>query len=148
MPGMKEVLLALKEKKIPLGIVSNAQFYTPIIMNYFLNGEFSTRQEIDLFDPDLCVYSFKELRAKPDTKLFNKINSTLANKYNLEPSDAAFVGNDMLKDVYTATNSGLRTVLFSGDERSLRLREDDPRVKGMFPEFFVNELKQVLEIVK
>jgi putative hydrolase of the HAD superfamily len=148
MPGMKEVLLALKEKHIPLGIVSNAQFYTPIIMNYFLNGEFSTRQEIDLFDPELCIYSFKELRAKPDTKLFNKINSTLANKYNLEPSDAIFVGNDMLKDVYTATNSGLRTVLFSGDERSLRLREDDQRVKGIFPEFFVNELMQVLEIVK
>lgn len=148
MPDMKEVLLALKEKNIPLGIVSNAQFYTPIIMNYFLTGEFSTEQEIDLFDPELCVYSYKELRAKPDVKLFNKINSSLANKYNLEPSDAIFVGNDMLKDVYTATNSGLRTVLFSGDERSLRLREDDQRVKGMFPEFFINELKQILEIVK
>lgn len=147
MPGMKEILLALKEKNIPLGIVSNAQFYTPIIMNYFLSGAFSNEQEIDLFDPDLCVYSFKELRAKPDVNLFNKINSTLANKYNLEPSDAIFVGNDMLKDVYTATNSGLRTVLFSGDERSLRLREDDPRVKGIFPEFFINELNQLLEIV-
>lgn len=146
MPGMKEILLALKEKNIPLGIVSNAQFYTPIIMNYFLSGEFSTKQEIDFFDPDLSVYSYKELRAKPDVKLFNKINSTLANKYNLEPSDAVFVGNDMLKDVYTATNSGLRTALFSGDKRSLRLREDDQRVKGIFPDFFINDLMQLLEI--
>lgn len=146
MPGMKEILLALKERNIPLGIVSNAQFYTPIIMNYFLSGEFSTKQEIDFFDPDLSVYSYKELRAKPDVKLFNKINSTLANKYNLEPSDAVFVGNDMLKDVYTATNSGLRTALFSGDKRSLRLREDDQRVKGLFPDFFINDLMQLLEI--
>lgn len=146
MPGMKEVLVKLKAKGIPLGIVSNAQFYTPIIMNYFLTGEFSSKQEIEFFDPELSVYSFKELRAKPDVVLFDKINSTLVNKYNLKPADAVFIGNDMLKDIYTATNSGLRTALFSGDKRSLRIREDDSRVKGIFPEFFVNELKQILEI--
>lgn len=147
MPGMKEVLQALNEKNIPIGIVSNAQFYTPIIMNYLITGEVSTAQDIQLFDPELCVYSYKEFRAKPDLKMFNKIVETLDNKYNLAPSDAIFVGNDMLKDVYTATQNGLRTVLFSGDKRSLRLREDDQRVKGLFPEFFVNELKQLLAII-
>ena len=44
MPGMKEVLMELNRKGIPLGIVSNAQFYTPIIMNYFISGEFSTKK--------------------------------------------------------------------------------------------------------
>lgn len=147
MPAMKEILVELKAQGIPLGIVSNAQFYTPIIMNYFLAGEFSSKQEIEYFDPELSVYSFKELRAKPDVNLFNKINKTLADKYQLQSSDAVFVGNDMLKDVYTATHSGLRTALFSGDERSLRIREEDPRVKGIFPEFFINDLKQLLEII-
>ncbi len=147
MPGMKEVLLEIKKTGIPIGIVSNAQFYTPIIMNYFLTGEFSTDQHIDLFDEDLSVYSFKELRAKPDTALFNKFIPVLNSKYNIEPSETIFVGNDMLKDVYTATKAGLRTVLFAGDERSLRLREDDPRVKGMFPDFIINDLKQLLKII-
>lgn len=147
MPGMKEILVELKHRGIPLGIVSNAQFYTPIIMNYFLTGEFSTKQEIEFFDPELSVFSFKELRAKPDVKLFDKIISTLDNNYNLQTADAVFVGNDMLKDIYTATNSGLKTALFSGDKRSLRIREDDPKVKGIFPDFFVNDLKQILEIV-
>ena len=49
MPGMKEILLWIKAKGIPMGIVSNAQFYTPVIMNYFLTGNFSAQQEIDLF---------------------------------------------------------------------------------------------------
>ncbi len=147
MPGMKEVLQEITEMGIPIGIVSNAQFYTPIIMNYFLTGEFSTDQHIDLFDEDLSVYSFKELRAKPDTALFNKFIPVLNSKYNIEPSETLFVGNDMLKDVYTATKAGLRTVLFAGDERSLRLREDDPRVKGMFPDFIINDLKQLTKII-
>lgn len=147
MPGMKEILLAIKEKGIPIGIVSNAQFYTPIIMNYFLTGEFSTNQEIEYFEEDLSVYSFKELRAKPDTALFNKFLPTLEQKYNISASEAIFVGNDMLKDVYTATNAGLKTVLFAGDERSLRLREDDVRVKGLFPDFIINELSQLTAII-
>ncbi len=147
MPGMKEVLQEIKKMGIPIGIVSNAQFYTPIIMNYFLTGEFSTDQHIHLFEEDLSVYSFKELRAKPDTALFNKFIPVLNSKYNIEPSETIFVGNDMLKDVYTATKAGLRTVLFAGDERSLRLREDDPRVKGMFPDFIINDLKQLTKII-
>lgn len=147
MPGMKEVLLEIKEMGLPIGIVSNAQFYTPIIMNYFLTGEFSTNQHIDLFDEDLSVYSYKELRAKPDTALFDKFIPVLNSKYNIEPSETIFVGNDMLKDVYTATKAGLRTVLFAGDERSLRLREDDQRVKGLFPDFIINDLKQLTKII-
>ncbi|WP_198152563.1 HAD family hydrolase [Draconibacterium sediminis] len=147
MPGMKEVLLEIKKMGLPIGIVSNAQFYTPIIMNYFLTGEFSTDQHIDLFEEDLSVYSFKELRAKPDTALFEKFIPVLNSKYNIETSETIFVGNDMLKDVYTATKAGLRTVLFAGDERSLRLREDDVRVKGMFPDFIINDLQQLLKII-
>lgn len=148
MPGMKEILLWIKDKGLPMGIVSNAQFYTPIIMNYFLNGEFLTKQEIDLFEKDLSVFSFNELRAKPDTALFEKFIPTLKSKYKIEPNEAIFVGNDMLKDVVTAKKSGLRTVLFAGDERSLRLREDDDRVRRFFPDFIINDLSQLKDILK
>jgi putative hydrolase of the HAD superfamily len=147
MPGMKEVLQDLKEKGLPLGIVSNAQFYTPVIMNYFLTGNISTRQEIEGFDKDLSVFSYKELRAKPDTLLFSKIIASLKNKYALAPENAVFVGNDMLKDVYTASKNGLQTALFTGDKRSLRTREDDERVNGILPDYYINDLKQLEEIL-
>lgn len=147
MPGMQEVLQGLKEKGIPLGIVSNAQFYTPVIMNYFLTGEISTSQNIKGFDPDISVYSYKELRAKPDTELFSKIKINLKAKYGIKPEEAVFLGNDMLKDVYTASKNGLQTALFSGDKRSLRTREDDERIKGITPNYIINELNQLYKIL-
>ncbi|MCG6190455.1 HAD family hydrolase [Maribellus maritimus] len=148
MPGMKEILTKLNKKGIPLGIVSNAQFYTPILMNYFLSGKFSSALDIELFDPELSVFSFKELRGKPDVSLFQKFIPTLRTKYNINPRETIFVGNDMLKDVYAAQKAGLKTVLFAGDERSLRLREDDERVKGIFPDFIITDLKQLLDITE
>ncbi|MBN1987271.1 MAG: HAD family hydrolase [Prolixibacteraceae bacterium] len=148
MPGMKEVLTKLSKKGIPLGIVSNAQFYTPILMNYFLSGSFSTKQEVELFNPDLSFFSYKELRGKPDVSLFQKFIPTLKNKYNINPAETIFVGNDMLNDVYTAKKAGLKTVLFAGDERSLRLRENDARVKGIFPDFIITDLTQLLDITE
>lgn len=148
MPGMKEVLIKLNKKEIPLGIVSNAQFYTPILMNYFLSGSFSTKQEVEFFNPDLSFFSYKELRGKPDVSLFQKFIPTLKNKYNINPEETIFVGNDMLNDVYTAKKAGLKTVLFAGDERSLRLRENDARVKGIFPDFIITDLNQLLEITE
>lgn len=147
MPGMKEVVTELSQKEIPLGIVSNAQFYTPILMNYFLSGNFSWVQDIDLFEPELSIFSYKELRGKPDVSLFHKFVPLLKTKYNIEPSETIFVGNDMLNDVYTANKAGLKTVLFAGDERSLRLRENDERVKGIFPDFIITDLKQLLDII-
>ncbi|MFV0593075.1 MAG: HAD family hydrolase [Draconibacterium sp.] len=147
MPGMKEILLAIREKGIPLGIVSNAQFYTPIIMNYFLTGEFLTRREIEYFNPDLSVFSFEELRAKPDTALFQKFIPILKSNYGIQAHEALFVGNDMLKDIYTAGKSGLRTALFAGDKRSLRLREADERTQNIQADFILNDLSQLLEII-
>ena len=148
MPGMKEILFELKKKNIPLGIVSNAQFYTPILMNYFLNRTFSKKQYIDLFDADLSVFSYNELRAKPDVALFEKFLPTLKKKYGVNAHETVFVGNDMLKDIYTAKKAHLQTILFAGDERSLRLREDDQRVKGIFPDYIITELSQILNLVK
>ncbi len=53
MPGMKEVLNHLASLKYPLGIISNAQFYTPVILNYFLHDFVSENEEVAPFDPDL-----------------------------------------------------------------------------------------------
>lgn len=147
MPGMKETLQKLKEKNIPLGIVSNAQFYTPILMNYFLNGKIDVTQKIEYFEPDLTVFSFNELKAKPDVALFEKFIPSLKGKYGILPQETVFIGNDMLKDVYTAKQAGLQTILFAGDKRSLRLRENDEGVKGLFPDYIITDLKQLLTIV-
>ncbi len=137
MPGAKETLGFFKKRGLRLGIVSNAQFYTPLIIEALLDGP----AEKLGFDPDLCVWSYKTLRAKPDRQLFQ----TLENKIDL--NTAVYIGNDMLNDVWTASQAGCRTVLFAGDRRSLRLREEDRRCKTLTPTAVVDDLRQITEMI-
>ena len=145
MPGMEEIITGLNSNGAILGIVSNAQFYTPIIMNYFLYR----RHQDDFIagiDPSLQVYSYKEQIAKPDVKLYEKIAASLAAK-RLAPEECLFIGNDMLNDIYAARQVGFKTALFAGDKRSLRLRENMPLVRGIKPDFILTELAQLYEVL-
>lgn len=146
MPGMEKLIATLHKNNINLGIVSNAQFYTPVIMNYFLGNEPNTEEAIFPFNPELCVFSYQEKRGKPDTKLFEPLIEGL-NTNGIKPEEAIFVGNDMLKDIYTAQESGLKTVFFAGDMRSYRPRLDDERVKGRKPDHTITHLEQILDIL-
>jgi putative hydrolase of the HAD superfamily len=144
MPGMMEILDFFRSTGLPLGIVSNAQFYTIHLMNYFL-GNKANATRIDGFDPDLCVFSFREGIGKPDSFLYHKLAKQLMEKYSIKAQDAIFIGNDMEKDVAAASRAGFQTVLFAGDQRSLRLRKDT--VKNLQPDFIITELTQLQNLV-
>ena len=148
MPGMKEVINELSSKKIPMGIVSNAQFYTPVVLNYFLSGRLSEEDRVDFFDPDLTIFSYKYKRSKPDLFLFQVLASALERKYGLYPGDVLFIGNDMQKDVYAGHITGFRTALFAGDRKSLRLREDIDPVRNTRPDYIITDLRQLLTLTK
>ncbi len=147
MPGMFELVQELKKTGIPLGIISNAQFYTPVIMNFFLHHLLTDLETIPPFDPDLTVFSYKLMRAKPDMQLFNKVKTAIREKYKLQPSQVLFVGNDMYRDIYPAAQAGFKTALFAGDERSLRLRTDKIEVNKLYPDFIITDLLQILNIL-
>ncbi len=146
MPGLKEILAKLHEVCMPLGIVSNAQFYTPVLMNYYLNGVISLNEKVRGFDQELTVFSYKFGKGKPDPTLFEELAPTLKWKYGIIPSEVLLVGNDMLKDIYASKQVGFKTALFAGDKRSLRMHENDDRTSGLQPDHIITELKQVLEI--
>ncbi len=147
MPFMKEIILWLRKRKIPIGIVSNAQFYTPVIMNYFLNHELSNDENVKYFDHDLCIFSYREKLAKPDPALFEKPLAVCREKYNLQSHEILFVGNDMLKDIYPAQKLNMRTALFTGDARSLRLREETPELSRVIPDYTISSLEQIKELI-
>jgi putative hydrolase of the HAD superfamily len=137
MPAAAETLANLQSRGFRLGIVSNAQFYTPLTLEALLGKPLQALG----FEKELCVFSYKELRAKPSVDLFQ----TLGNR--LDWSRTLYVGNDMLNDIWTASQVGCRTVLFAGDRRSLRLREEDTRCKGLAPDAVVDQLHQITEMV-
>jgi len=144
MPGMQEIINDFKQKGIPLGIVSNAQFYTPLIMNHYLNNE-SGEETIPPFDPDLTVFSFKLGKGKPDSFLYKILIPALKKKYKAKPSEVLFVGNDMLNDIYAAKKAGFKTALFAGDKRSLRWRKD--KVGDLKPDIIITDLQQLKKLI-
>jgi len=143
MPGVKDLLFSLKEAGIPAGIVSNAQFYTPVIMEY-LAGD--SLQDLGL-EADYCSWSYLSGCGKPDPGVFHSPVEKLCRDYGISPGQILYVGNDMLNDICTASGLGLKTALFAGDARSLRLREDHEAVAGLKPDFVITELKQLKKII-
>ena len=142
MPGLVETLDTLHGRGVRLGIVSNAQFFTPLLFGPLTGrpfGEFG-------FEPDLCVWSYEHRVAKPGTDLYERAAESVA-KFGVTPAQTLYVGNDMRNDVWPASRVGFRTALFAGDARSLRLREDDPDVTGVRPDVVLTDLRQVLEVI-
>jgi Predicted hydrolase (HAD superfamily) len=118
-PGVSDALRALKKKNMRCGIVSNAQFYTPMDLTLFLRDQTDDAivDQGELFDPDLVFYSFEYSVAKPSTVLFRKLFDALY-EYQVLPSQTVFVGNDLAADIKPAKEAGMKTALFTGDDQS------------------------------
>jgi putative hydrolase of the HAD superfamily len=128
MPGAGEVIARLRRARCVMGIISNAQFFTPLLFEAFFGG---LPEDLG-FDPALLIYSFEMGEAKPAPRLFVRAMDRLAD-LGIGAEQCLFVGNDMFTDIYGAASPGFRGVLFAGDRRSLRLREGDERVRGLRP---------------
>jgi len=142
MPGFPEIIVTLRKAGFHIGIISNAQFYTPLIL------EALTQKSLPQtgFEMELCTWSYKERRAKPSTGLFSAPLSRLQ-EMGIRPEEVLYVGNDMLNDVSTASAAGCRTALFAGDRRSLRLRERDKNI-SVKPDMIITELMQLGTLIR
>ena len=142
MPGLEDCLASLHRGGLRLGMVSNAQFYTPELFPALLGKE---AEELG-FEPGLQFYSYQYGWSKPGRKLYELASAELQ-RLQIEPENVIFVGNDMLNDILPAKQVGFRTALFAGDRRSLRLREDDPLVLEIVPDLVLIELGQLVHCI-
>ncbi len=143
MPHLAELLEALRSLTLVMGIISNAQFFTPLLFEAFIGSD---PFEIG-FTEELALYSYVYGFAKPSAFLFEKAQQKLSTR-GIAASEALFVGNDMLNDIYAAGRAGFQTALFAGDRRSLRLRTDDQRCSNIRPDLTVIDLLQLSEIIR
>ncbi len=139
MPGAAATLATLRERGLRLGIVSNAQFYTPLMLQALLGA---TPEKLG-FLPEICAWSYQHGEAKPATGLYERVLEVLAHRHGIRSNEVLYVGNDRLKDIWPAARLGCRTALFAGDRRSLRLREDDQRCRDVEPDLIVTALDQL-----
>lgn len=115
MPGFPHVLRELRQR-VRLGLVSNAQFYTPLVLEALAGCSLG---ELGVEDA-LCAWSFQQGRAKPSPALWQPVADYLRAE-GVAPEHVLMVGNDQRKDVEPARRWGFRTALFAGDARSLRV---------------------------
>ena len=98
--GVKKYLKLLKEKNIPMGIISNGNFEQQIKKITLTNA-------IKFFEPNLIIVSESVGAAKPDLEIF-KTAQEMAKK---EKSDIIYFGNDPAQDIEPAKKMGWQAVL-------------------------------------
>ncbi|HCM26104.1 MAG TPA: hypothetical protein DIC34_06085 [Treponema sp.] len=134
MPGAGGLLSALAEAGIPHGLVSNAQFYTPLLLEALFgpaSGQASgatagaTPGATDGLagqagiSAELSLFSYRLGFAKPDTAIFERAADLLA-EAGIESRDALMVGNSAANDVAPAKARGFMTALLARDARSFK----------------------------
>lgn len=138
MPNCLQTLERLNRAGVTLGIVSNAQFFTRLLFPAHLDRSIESLG----FREELSLFSYEHLRAKPGLWLYERLVERLSH-VGIEPHQVLYVGNDMRNDVWPAARLGLRTALFAGDQRSLRLRESDAEVQGLRPDVIIQDLAEL-----
>ena len=143
MPHLEELLSALKHRRLLMGIISNAQFFTPYLFEWFLGSDLKRLG----VHPNLVILSYQLKYAKPSAMLFDLAVQRLS-QLGVQVASVLYIGNDMLNDIYPARKAGFRTALFAGDKRSLRLRQDDPRCANISADLVITDLSQLLNYIK
>lgn len=141
MPNARRLLEVLRNSRLAAGIVSNAQFFTPLLFDALLG---MSPQELGMRD-DLSAWSYRLGVAKPAPEMF--ANAVRGLPVGRSSQNVLYVGNDMLNDVWTANQVGFRTCLFAGDARSLRLRETRPECRSLAPDLVITRLEQLIRCV-
>lgn len=145
MPGVTKILHHFKENGMAQGIISNSQFYTPVVLEA-LTGY--SLQDLG-FSEELLHWSYEEKMKKPGLQFYNSFVKKLhLVDETLKPGHVLYIGNDMLKDVYPAHTIGMKTALFAGDERSLKWRKEDDRCKNIDPDLVITEWWQLAECIE
>jgi len=143
MPNLEKMLSECKKSMVLMGIISNAQFFTPYLFTWFLN---LSPEDLG-FKSDLIFYSYKSRHAKPSTFMFEAAAKNLRNM-DISAHSVLYIGNDMLNDIYPAKMVGFKTALFAGDARSLRLRKNHPRCQNLSADIVITDLVQILDFVQ
>lgn len=97
-PAAAATLQWLSRRGIPLGIVSNSQAYTL----RELESELASHSlSLEIFQPDLCFWSFQQGFSKPDPHVFQILTARLE-AHGIGPADVLMVGDRADNDIQPA----------------------------------------------
>lgn len=105
LPGIVPTLRWLADQRCPLGIASNAQAYTLRELETLFKAE---GLGLNIFQPDLRVWSFENGFSKPDPHVFQIMRARLEARH-ISPGEAIIVGDRLDNDVIPARQQGFQT---------------------------------------
>ena len=141
MPGLVDTLNELHQRGLKISIISNAQFYTPLLFDALIGKSLS---ELNICT-DCAIWSYILKEGKPSQRLYELSANHLFKIYQIDPKQVLYVGNDMRNDIWPAQSVGFKTALFAGDKLSLRRRKDDPQCKRIEADLEITQLHQLLD---
>ena len=146
--GIAECLAALRQAGRIQGIISNAQFYTPLRLRRALRRALknSDLELEDFFTEPLVLFSYELGFSKPNPRAFERVVKELRRR-NIAPENILFIGNDMLNDIAAASAHGLRTLLFAADRDQVNMRAGDPRCEQVRPDAVAVRAEQITDSV-
>lgn len=103
--GAADTLKALHSDGVMLGIASNAQDYTLTELNGVLSGKSIS---LNVFDSELCIWSYAHGFSKPDPYLFRILSARLAHR-GVKGRDVLMVGDRLDNDIQPASRYGWQT---------------------------------------
>ena len=141
MPGLVDTLNELHQRGLKISIISNAQFYTPLLFDALIGKSLS---ELNICT-DCAIWSYILKEGKPSQRLYELSANHLFKIYQIDPNQVLYVGNDIRNDIWPAQSVGFKTALFAGDKLSLRRRKDDPQCKRIEADLEITQLHQLLD---
>lgn len=143
MPSLETTLASLRGNGTIMSIISNAQFYTPLLFQAFLGQSYDSLG----LCPDSSVWSYRLLEGKPSQQLYRDSAEKLEQHYGIRAEEVLYIGNDMRNDIWPAQAIGFKTALFSGDHLSLRRRKNDSDCRDILPDLEITALSQLVECI-
>ena len=142
--GVAQCLATLRAAGLHQGIISNAQFYTPLHMRrHFRNATKRANAELEeYFDPALMYFSYEMGLSKPNPRAFQGAAKRLADQ-GVQPAEILYVGNDRLNDVYGAMQMGWKAALWAVDDTQVTWRQEDPRYAETEPDAIITDPAQL-----
>lgn len=147
-PGICSTLQQLNNTGIIQGIISNAQFYTPLHLRRLIRTALNQNHwQLDqFFSPPLLLFSYQLGCSKPNPLAFNLARDYAAT-LDIHPDQILYIGNDLLNDTWAADQAKFKTMLFAADNTQLTLRDDDNRCQNFQPNALVTHANQIAPMI-
>lgn len=138
-PHINETLMSMKQAGFTLGIISNAQFYTPLIVSHLIGKSLPALG----FNPALCYWSYEQRVAKPAISCFEQSAVAAERLTGATVDQMLYIGNDLRNDIIPAAAVGMRTCLYCGDKRSLRLYPERTDINRQRADTWLSDYRQL-----